>query len=224
MQKRHQTAIRLLIVDDHAVMRQGLSILLNQQPHLTIVAEAGTGAEAQNAALRFQPDLILLDLQLPDTTAEYLCPELRRLSPHSKILVLSGVEASDPVYRAVDAGIDGYILKGVDMSELVAAIEQVAAGYSYLHPSITRLILHRAARQQQSAPTAVSADAYQLTKRQKQVLMLMASTATTRDIAERLSISEETVRSHVKHILRKLNQSSRTQAVLEAVRIGLITV
>lgn len=215
--------IRLLLVDDHATIRQGLRFLLEQNADIRVIGEAGSGREARSATLRLQPDLILLDLRLPDATPEDLCPELRELSPHSKILILSGVEDADPVYRAIDAGIDGYALKASDSAELVTAIRQVMTGNSYLHPTITRLILHRAGKtlstDKQSAEPSSN-----LTKRQRQVLMLMASTATNRDIAERLVVSEETVRSHVKGVLRKLGQSNRTQAVLEAVRLGIIKV
>ncbi|MGB1249464.1 MAG: response regulator [Candidatus Promineifilaceae bacterium] len=215
--------IRLLLVDDHAAIRQGLRFLLEQNADIRVIGEAGSGREARSATLRLQPDLILLDLRLPDATPEELCPELRELSQHSKILILSGVEDADPVYRAIDAGIDGYALKASDSAELVIAIRQVMTGNSYLHPTITRLILHRAgkARTSDKHPHTTSPN---LTKRQHQVLMLMACTATNRDIAKRLVVSEETVRSHVKGVLRKLGQSNRTQAVLEAVRLGIIKV
>ncbi len=211
---------RILLVDDHAAIRQGLRFLLEQESSFRVVDEAGTGAEAKRATLAKQPDLILLDLRLPDVRSDDLIPDLRRLSPGARILILSGIEDADPVYRAVDAGIDGYALKAIDSAELINAIKQVMAGNSYLHPSITRLVLHRAGRIR-NAPTTAPA---RLTKRQRQVLILMASTATNRDIADRLMVSEETVRSHVKTILRKLNVANRTQAVLAAVKLGIIKV
>ena len=140
-------------------------------------------------------------------------------------MILSGSEDAARVYEAIDAGIDGYALKNVDSAELITAIEQVMLGNSYLHPTITRLVLHRTALAHRSVSTSDAPNpSAMLTKRQMQVLMLMTCTSTNREIAERLVISEETVRSHVKGILRKLGQTNRTQAVLEAVRIGLIKI
>lgn len=211
------------------MLRQALRVLLNQQAHLDIVGEVGTGEETVHAAMRLQPDLILLDLILPDSQPSTLCPEIRRVSPQSRILILSGVEDAAQVYQAVDAGINGYALKNMSSAELLEAITEVASGGSYLHPSITRLVLHRAAHSgpdegRPSTPLTEGLSANALTKRQKQVLMLMASTATNREIAERLVVSEETVRTHVKNILKKLDTSTRTQAVVEAVRLGIISV
>ena len=221
--------IQILLVDDHAILRQGLRILLESQPDLHITGEAGRGEAAVGAALKLQPDLILLDLFLPDVSARELLPELRRVSPRSRVLILSGNESADAVYEAVDAGIDGYALKNMNTADLVNAIHEVASGNSYLHPTITRLVLFRVAQTQPAASGAASrasdpdVPAY-LTKRQMQVLALLATTATNREIAERLRVSEETVRTHVKHILKRLDVSTRTQAVVEAVRLGLIEV
>lgn len=222
------THIQILLVDDHAILRQGLRILLNSKPDLHIVGEAGSGEAAVNAALKFQPDIILLDLFLPDVATRDLLPELRRVSPRSRVLILSGNEAADAVYEAVDAGIDGYALKNMETADLVNAIHEVAAGNSYLHPTITRLVLFRVAQTQPAGGAAFRAgdpDApARLTRRQMQVLTLLATTATNREIAERLRVSEETVRTHVKHILKRLDVSTRTQAVVEAMRLGLISV
>lgn len=220
--------IRILLVDDHAILRQGLRILLGQQPHLSIVGEADSGESTISAALVYQPDLILLDLLLPDMPSSELLPQLRRVSPKSRILILSGIEAAEPVFAAVDAGIDGYALKNMGTKDLVRAIEEVAAGNSYLHPSITRIVLFRAS-QSHSSSMQLTEDVEDdelplLTKRQIQVLKLIASTATNREIADQLVVSEETIRTHVKHILRKLGASTRTQAVVEAVRMGIISV
>lgn len=141
----------------------------------------------------------------------------------SKILVFTGVEKGEMVYDVIDAGIDGYAVKSMDVQEVTQAIMQVAAGYSYLHPTITRMILHRAAHKEGKRPFSHTPQET-LTRRQHQVLMLMASTSTNGDIAKRLAVSEETVRSHVKSILRKFGVSNRTQAVVEAVRRGIITI
>lgn len=213
--------IRLLLVDDHAVMRQGLRFLLERCDRLRVVGEASSAQEAMGAALRLRPHIILLDLILPDMNIGAICTELRRLCPDTRILILSGTSETHHVFEAVDAGIDGYALKNMDTADLITAIEQVAAGQSYLHPTITRTLLHRTARAHRR-PSAVDGAAVNLTPRQKQVLMLMTSTSTNREIAERLNVTEETVRSHVKMILRKFDKPTRTQAVLEAVRLGII--
>ncbi|MDJ0757556.1 MAG: response regulator transcription factor [Ardenticatenaceae bacterium] len=215
------TKISVLIVDDHTTLRQGLTLLLGQQNDIKPLAGAHDGQEAIQLAAEHQPDVILLDLVLPDISATKLLTALRQKAPYSKILVFSGIEDGDQVYEAIDAGIDGYALKSMDVSHLAEAIRQVAAGYSFLHPAITRMVLHRAAQKNRPVPNRAPES---LTKRQHQVLMLMASTATNAEIAERLLVSQETVRSHVKTILRKLDVPTRTQAVLEAVRRGIISV
>ncbi len=221
-------AINIILVDDHAILRQGLRMLLTQQEHIHIVGEASSGEEIIQQATRLQPDLILLDLMLPDTSPSQLLPEIRRVSPRSKILILSGITEAKPVYEAVDTGIDGYALKNMKTPELVQAIEEVAKGNSYLHPSVTRLILFRAANDNSASAhltNAIASDKLPLlTKREIQVLKLMASTATNHQIAERLVVGEETVRTHVKNILKKLGTPTRTQAVIEAVRMGIISV
>ncbi|MCB0032385.1 MAG: response regulator transcription factor [Anaerolineales bacterium] len=221
--KTRETPIRVLLVDDHVSLRQGLTILLNQQPQIDIVAQASNGMEALEKAAALKPDVVLLDLMLPDMEPTALCFQLRQVSHKSKILVFSGIDDGEKVYTAVDAGIDGYAVKSMNTADLTNAISQVASGQSYLHPTITRLILHRAASDHKPAALLATAPP-RLTERQLEVLLLMASTSTNGEIAERLTVSEETVRTHVKNILRKLNVSNRTQAVLEAVRLGIITV
>ncbi len=213
--------ISILIVEDHMVVRRGLRMVLTLQPELAVVGEAGSGEMALQVAAETQPDLILLDLMLPDTNGAALTPQLHQVSPDSKILILSGVENSALIFDVVAAGVDGYTLKEVSPTDLVEAIRQVAGGNGYLHPKITALL----SQVQPAIPVdPADAPAYRpaLTRREKEVLALMASTATNREIAERLILGEETVRTHVKNILRKLSCTNRTQAVVEAVRMGLI--
>ncbi len=211
-----QQPIRILIVDDHAVVRRGLTMVLSLQRDFVVVGEAGSAAAALHMAETLQPDLILLDLALPDRSGGAVAPELRRLAPHSRILVLSGAQDARLVQAAVEAQVDGYVPKEVTPAELADAIRRVAADESYIHPDVLHLLQGASRHPQAHHPP--------LTRREMEVLQLMATMATNREIAERLVVSEETVRSHVKSILRKLDQPNRTQAVIEAVRCGLIEV
>lgn len=206
--------IRILIVDDHTVVRQGLRMVLGLRPELRVIGEAGTGAEALQQALDHQPDLILLDLMLPDLPGASLVADLHHYSPGSKILVLTGVQSLPMLQQAAGAGVDGFVPKEVSPDELVQAIHQVMAGRPFVHPQLARLL--------EQSQAAGAAQVPELTPREREVLQLMARTATNREIAQALHVSEETVRTHVKHILRKLDQPTRTQAILEALRLGLI--
>ncbi|MEJ5247637.1 response regulator [Caldilinea sp.] len=211
-----QQPIRILIVDDHAVVRRGLTMVLSLQRDFVVVGEAGSAAAALHMAATLQPDLVLLDLALPDRSGGAVAPELRRVAPRSRILVLSGAQDARLVQAAVEAQVDGYVPKEVTPAELADAIRRVAADESYIHPDVLHLLQGASRHPQAHHPP--------LTRRELEVLQLMATMATNREIAERLVVSEETVRSHVKSILRKLDQPNRTQAVIEAVRCGLIEV
>ncbi len=211
-----QQPIRILIVDDHAVVRRGLTMVLSLQRDFVVVGEAGSAAAALHMAETLQPDLVLLDLALPDRSGGAVAPELRRVAPRSRILVLSGAQDARLVQAAVEAQVDGYVPKEVTPAELADAIRRVAADESYIHPDVLHLLQGASRHPQAHHPP--------LTRRELEVLQLMATMATNREIAERMVVSEETVRSHVKSILRKLDQPNRTQAVIEAVRCGLIEV
>jgi len=215
---RSQPPIRILLVDDHAMVRQGLSMALNLQPDFTVVGEAGNGADGVVLAQKLQPDVLLLDLNMPDMDGIEVMQQVRRLSSPTRVLILSGIHADARVYATVEAGVDGYIVKDATTAELVRAIRSVAAGDAYFHPLITRALIDYSRVLAQ--PAAMRA---QLTARELSVLQLMATSATNRAIAEQLGVGEETVRTHVKNILRKLDQSNRTQAVFEGVRRGLIS-
>ncbi len=212
-------SIRILIVDDHAMVRQGLSLALNLQPDLTIIGEAGSGGDGVTLAQKLQPDVILLDLNMPDLDGLEVMQRVRRLSPQTRVLILSGIHADARVFATIEAGVDGYIVKDATTTELAQAIRSVAAGDAYLHPLITRALT----RHLHNPPAQPATLRPRLTARELSVLQLMATSATNRAIAEQLSVSEETVRTHVKNILRKLDQPNRTQAVLAGVRRGLIS-
>lgn len=210
--------IRLLLVDDHAMLRQGLRLALNLQPDMALVGEAGSGREGVELAAQLQPDVVLLDLNMPDMDGIEVFGRIRRLAPQARVLVLSGIHADARVYATVEAGVDGYIVKDATTAELAAAIRTVDDGAAYFHPMITRAITDYV--RGPSQPAALDA---RLTSRELAVLQLIATSATNKAIAEQLHVSEETVRTHVKNILRKLEQPTRTQAVFEGIRRGLIS-
>ena len=212
-----QDKIRILIADDHAVVRRGLIMVLRLEPDFEIAGEAENGIEAVELAKKVQPDLALLDLVMPEMDGEATMRALRAVLPDIRVLILSGVELDDRVLDLLAAGVDGYVMKDVEPDVLTNAIRTVARGEAYLHPALARRVLEHTARR--IAPPAIPP---RLTPREQEVLRMMATPATYREIAEQLYVSEETIRSHAKHILGKLQQPNRAQAVLAAVRAGLI--
>jgi NarL family two-component system response regulator LiaR len=212
--------IHILIVDDHAMVRQGLGLALQLHPDLEIVGEAQNGKEGITLTQSLKPDVILLDLSMPDLDGIEVTHKIRQISPDSRILILSGVHTDARIFAAVNAGIDGYIVKDATTTELVEAIRLVASGENYFHPTITTALVRHTRKSNRTQSTTLPPDT--LTGRELDVLRLMATSATNRAIAKELHVSEETVRTHVKNILRKLEQPNRTQAVLEGIRRGLI--
>ena len=210
--------IRILIVDDHAVVRKGLAMVLRLEPDFEVVGEAGDGHKAVELARRLRPDLVLLDLVMPGMSGEETARALRAAVPGVRVLVLTGAELDEGLLDMLASGVDGYVLKDIEPDELAQAIRAVARGEAYLHPVIARRVLDRLTTRQAQPPVPDM----QLTPRELEVLRLMATPATYREIAEQLVVSEETVRSHAKRILSKLQQPNRAQAVLAAVRAGLI--
>ena len=206
--------IRILIVDDHAVVRKGLAMVLRLESDIEIVGEAENGRAGLEAAQRIIPDIVLADLVMPEMDGQEMALSLRKSCPTIKIMMLTGTEVDDRVYDLVAAGVEGYVLKNIEPGELVRAIHAVVHGEAYLHPDVMKKILSR--MQPQHSPSV------SLTPRELEILEWMASPNTYRQIAAQLSISEETVRSHAKNILEKMRQPNRAQAVLTAMRIGLI--
>lgn len=209
---------RILIVDDHAVVRKGLIMVLRLEPDFEIVGEAENGQIAVEMAQRLRPDLVLLDYVMPEMDGGDTSIALRKLLPDVKILMLSGVELDDRALDLLSTGVDGYIIKDIEPEELSQAIRTVAQGEAYLHPSLARRLLNQMTNQRQATP----GPATHLTPREKEVLTWMATPKTYREIAEELVVTEETIRSHAKNILSKLHQPNRAQAVLAAVRAGLL--
>jgi DNA-binding NarL/FixJ family response regulator len=206
--------IRVLIVDDHAVVRKGLAMVLRLEAGLEVVGEAENGQAGLEAAQRLDPDIALVDLVMPEMDGQEMALALRKSNPRIKIMMLTGTEVDDRVFDLVAAGIEGYVLKNIEPGELVRAIHAVAHGEAYLHPDVMKKVVGRI--KAQGAPPV------SLTPREMEILEYMATPNTYRQIAALLSIGEETVRSHAKSILEKLKQPNRAQAVLAAMKMGLI--
>jgi len=190
--------------------------VLGLDPDIVVVGEAEDGAEAVRETLRLRPDIVLLDLKMPGLDGRQAAERIKAQSPETRVLMLSGADIDDDVFDAIDAGVDGYVQKDVGPAQLGQAIRAVASGIPFIDAAVTRELLKRL---DPSDSAAIAAD---LTPRELDVLKLLATSATYRDIGERLFIGEETVRSHVKGILAKLDQPNRTLAVVAALKRGLI--
>jgi NarL family two-component system response regulator LiaR len=209
-------SIRVLIADDHAIVRKGICALLATEPNIEVVGEAQDGREALTVAQKSQPDVILMDLVMPGMSGLEATRQITANQPDVRVLVLTSFAGDDKVFPAIKAGALGYLLKDSGPEELVQAIQQVYRGESSLHPSIARKLLREL-----SDPSQRGADTDPLTEREIEVLQLVARGRSNRDISVQLAISEATVRTHVSKILSKLNLCSRTQAALYALREGL---
>jgi NarL family two-component system response regulator LiaR len=208
--------IRVLVVDDHLVVRKGIQALLATEPDIAVVSEAGDGEEAVMEAARLQPDVILMDLQMPGVNGITAIEQIMARQPSTRILVLSSFDGDDKVLPAIRAGALGYVLKAAGPAELVQAIRQVYHGESALHPRIARRVLAELNPAAGRPPLPEP-----LTEREIVVLRLVAQGESNHEIAVALGISEGTVRVHVSNILSKLHLASRTRAALYALRAGL---
>ena len=211
-----QTPIRILIADDHAVVREGLRALIEAKPDMELVGEAEDGVEAVLMARTLKPDVILLDLLMPRMDGIEAIGEIKQENPHARILILTSFAADDKVFPAIKAGALGYLLKDSSSQALIQAIREVYQGESSLHPTIARKLIREILRPSTAAPAENL-----LTEREVAVLKLIAGGLSNQEIAETLVISERTVSSHVSNILEKLHLANRTQAALYALREGL---
>jgi NarL family two-component system response regulator LiaR len=208
--------IRVLLVDDHALLRKGIRALLSTELDIEVVGEAGDGAEAVALADTLRPDVILMDLVMPEMDGIEATREVTARQPGVRVLVLTSFVADDKVFPAIKAGALGYILKDTSPDDLVRAIRQVYRGEPTLEPEIARKVLFELA---QPPKRPLTPDP--LTGRELDVLRLLAQGKSNREIAEDLVLAEMTVRSHVSNILGKLHVASRTQAALYALKEGL---
>ncbi len=206
-------AIRLLVVDDHSVVRQGLRMFLALDPEFEIVGEAGDGADAVRLAQAVKPDVVLMDLVMPVMDGIAATKAIRQALPDTEVIALTSVLEDDKVIAAVRAGAIGYLLKTTNADELGRAIKAAAAGQVQLSPEAASRLM-REVRTPESPET--------LTERELEVLRLLGRGQSNKEIAQTLKIGEKTVKTHVSNILAKLGVQSRTQAALYATRIGLI--
>jgi DNA-binding NarL/FixJ family response regulator len=205
--------IRILLVDDHPVVRDGLRATLETQDDIRIVGEAGTGREAAESALALRPDVILMDLEMPDVDGVEATRRIREAWPEARIIVFTAFDTDERILGAVQAGAQGYLLKGVARDELFRAVRVVHAGGSLLHPVVASKLLRH-----MSGPRGSTG----LTEREQEVLTLMARGLPNKEIAAALTITERTVKFHVSSILGKLGAGNRTEAVSMAAQHGLI--
>lgn len=204
-----QPRIRVFCVDDHPLLREGISAIINNQPDMSLVAEAATGCEAIQKFREQQPDVTLMDLRLPDMSGIDTLIAIRADFPQARIIMLTTFEGDVEIQRSLEAGARGYLLKSMPPKELVEGIRQVHAGKKRIPPQL-------------AARLAEHLGDEALTPREIEVLQHIAGGNRNRDIADRLFITEETVKVHIKHIMEKLDAADRTQAVAIAVRRGII--
>jgi DNA-binding NarL/FixJ family response regulator len=204
--------IRILVADDHPVVREGLVAMLGTQPDLEVIDEAGTGPEAVRATLERRPDVVLLDLELPGFDGVEVIRQLRAEAPGVRVVVLTAFDRDEQIVSAIRFGAEGYLLKGAPRDEVFRAIRVVHAGGSLIEPVLASKLI----RQVRGAPEG-------LTPRESEVLALLAQGASNKKIAQTLVVSERTVKFHVSSILAKLNAANRTEAAALARERGLIT-
>lgn len=221
--------IRLLIADDHAMVRRGLQVFLATQPDIEIAGEASNGEETLKEAIRVRPDVILMDLNMPVLNGIETTAQLKAEQPDIRVIVLTSFVDYDHVLPAIRAGARGYLLKDIEPEDLVAAIRRVYQGQVELHPDAAGLLMSHV-----TAPDSERGDGeregeretrhalHALTKREREVLQLIASGLNNREIGDALFITEKTVKTHVSHLLDKLEVADRTQAAIFALKHGIV--
>lgn len=208
--------IRILVVDDHAIVREGLRWLIATEPGMELVGEAADGVEAVSQARALHPDVILMDLVMPRKGGIEAIGEIKHENPEALILVLTSFAEDQQIFPAIKAGALGYLLKDTSPKELLRAIRDIYRGTPSMHPTIALRVIQELQRTSELPPTVDP-----LTEREVDVLKLVAKGMTNENIAKALFLSERTVRTHVSNILRKLHLANRTQAALHALREGL---
>ena len=201
--------LQLLIVDDHEVVRQGLVALLDRREGFQVVAEAGTVAEAVEQARKFEPDIVVMDVRLPDGSGIEACRDIRAELPATRVVMLTSYPDEEAVLSAIVAGAAGYLLKQIRARDLVAALEAVGRGESLLDPAVTGKVLERVRRIATGGQTDETA---MLTSKEQKILMLVAEGMTNKEIAAHVFLSDKTVKNYVSSILSKLNLERRAQA------------
>jgi len=213
--------IKIMLVEDHVLVREGTKEMLDREDDMEVVAEAGDGEQAVRLAAELDLDIVIMDIALPKLNGIEATKQIKEISPHTAILVLTAYDDDEYVFALLEAGAAGYLLKDVSTDELVEAIRAVQAGESMLHPAIARKVVNRFSRH--AAEGKEEAPLEELTEREIEVLQLAGRGITNREIADNLSISHRTVQAHLSHIFSKMGVGSRTEAVVYALRTGLLT-
>jgi two-component system response regulator NreC len=212
--------VRIVVADDHTLIRRGIVGLLNAQPDMEVIAEAGSGKEALEQTQRHTPDVVLLDVAMPEGNGLETAKEIKRSSPQVQVLMLTMHDRQDYLFEALRAGAAGYILKGADVQDLLAGIRAVSRGEVYLYPTLTKRLLSDFLRRAESGE--VPGHLNSLSERERDVLRLIAQGKTSNEIAQMLVISPHTVQTHRDHIMEKLNLHRKADLIRYAVRTGLV--
>lgn len=210
-------AIKVLIVDDHTVVRDGLTAVLGRQGDFTVVGEATNGLEAVERARELKPDVILMDLRMPELDGVEAMRRIRAEDPNARFIILTTYDSDEYIFEAIEAGAKGYLLKDASREELFEAVRAVHRGESLIQPGVAARVLDRFAELSRQA-----SDIEVVSEREVEVLRLMARGAANKEIAASLSISESTVKTHVANIFQKLEVNDRTEAVTQALQRGII--
>ena len=210
--------IRVLVADDQSMVRAGFRMLLSREPDVEVVAEAENGVEAVDKAARFHPNVILMDIRMPELDGLEATRRILAADPDARVLILTTFDLDEYIYEALRAGASGFVLKDDPPEQLIAAIRTAAAGNALLSPAVTKRVIRRFA---QARPPSPPAGLEQLTTREHQVFLLIADGLSNAEIGAELYISDTTVKTHVTHILQKLNLRDRVQAVVLAYQTGL---
>ncbi|MFA5891208.1 MAG: response regulator transcription factor [Actinomycetota bacterium] len=216
--------IRVLIVDDHALFRRGIVMVLEQEKDVEVVGEASDGTEAIQIASETMPDVVLMDVRMPRRGGIEATQQIKDLVPHAKILMLTISDEEADLYDAIKAGASGYLLKEISIEDVAGAIRAVQGGQSMISPSMASKLLAEFATMVKKGDEKPLASQPRLTEREMEVLRLVAKGRNNRDIAKELFISENTVKNHIRNILEKLHLHSRMQAVVYAVREKLLEI
>ena len=211
-------SIKVLVADDQSLVRAGFRMLLSDQPDIEVVAEAVNGREAVEKAARFQPSVVLMDIRMPELDGLGATRRILEADPRARVLILTTFDLDEYVYEALRAGASGFVLKDDPPEQLLAAIRTVAAGDALLSPAVTRRVIREFTRVPRVTPPAGVAD---LTEREREVFRLIVEGLSNAEIGEQLFISDTTVKTHVTHVLQKLELRDRVQAVVMAYRTGL---
>jgi two-component system NarL family response regulator len=218
--------IRTMIVDDHALFRRGLEMVLDEERDIELVGQASDGTEAVEKAAESLPDIVLMDIRMPRSSGIEACRAMKEAAPSAKIIILTISDEEEDLFEAIRAGASGYLLKDIPLDEVADTVRAVHGGQSLINPSMAGKLLTEfaalAKRDEEDADRAQEVPAPRLTDREMQVLKLVARGMNNRDIAKELFISENTVKNHVRNILEKLQIHSRMEAVMVAVREKLI--